>query len=464
VTLSSTVRADNEKFATSHRADFERWLAELVNIPTVSVDPARAADVRRCAETARALLQEVGARAELIETGGHPLVHARLTETPGWPMVTVYNHLDVQPADGDDWRTDPFQLTVQGDRYIGRGATDDKGPALTALLGALAARAAGAPINIAFVWELEEEIGSHHFEAAISRHRDQLATDAVVVSDTIWVTRGKPSSPAGLRGMQPFRLTLRTATTDLHSGITGGVVRNPLAELMQVVAACVDARTGHVLIPGFYDEVEPLSPAEERAFLDSGFSVETFQRDHQVASLRETRPLEVMRRLWALPTFEVHGVMGGYTGPGVKAAIPPRAEVKLSCRLVPNMTCDVTLERIQRFIAERFPDVEIHAEPGLDPFKGRTTGPLADAVRAALRFAFDTEPVFTREGGSIGAVPTMERILAAPVVFLGLSLPEHGYHAPNEFYDWPQAAGGIAAFAHFFATVATLPREALKVR
>ena len=464
MTISSTSRADYQAFATSHRPEFERWLAELVNIPTVSVDPARAGDVRLCAETARALLQQLGGQAELIETAGHPLVHARLTDNPGWPTITVYNHLDVQPADGDDWRTDPFQLTIQGDRYIGRGTTDDKGPALTALLGAIAAREARVPVNIAFLWELEEEIGSHHFEEAISQHRNQLATDAIVVSDTIWVTRGKPSSPAGLRGMQPFRLTLRTATTDLHSGITGGVVRNPLAELMQVVAACVDARTGNVLIPGFYDEVEPLSPAEERAFLESGFSVETFQRDHQVSSLRETRPLEVMRRLWATPTFEVHGVVGGYTGPGVKAAIPPRAEVKLSCRLVPNMTCAATMNRIQSFIAERFPDVEIHPETGLDPFKGRTAGPLADAVRAALRFGFDAEPVFTGEGGSIGAVPTMERILGAPVVFLGLSLPEHGYHAPNEFFDWPQANGGIAAFAHFFSSVASLKRESISTR
>ena len=215
-----------------------------------------------------------------------------------------------------------------------------------------------------------------------------------------------------------------------------------------------------MLIPGFYDEVEPLSSDDERAFLDSGFSVDTFRRDHRVTLLRETDPLEVMRRLWALPTFEVHGVVGGYTGPGVKAAIPPQAEVKLSCRLVPNMTCDKTLSRIRAFVAERNPDVRLDAEPGLDPFKGRTTGPLADAVRSAYRFGFGTDAVFTREGGSIGAVPTMERVLEAPVVFLGLSLPEHGYHAPNEFFDWEQAEGGIAAFAHFFEQVArsTAPR------
>jgi acetylornithine deacetylase/succinyl-diaminopimelate desuccinylase-like protein len=224
---------------------------------------------------------------------------------------------------------------------------------------------------------------------------------------------------------------------------------------MQVVAACVDAPTGKVLIPGFYDEVEPLTPDDERGFLDSGFAVETFKRDHQVSSLRESDPLEVMRRLWAMPTFEVHGVVGGYTGPGVKAVIPPAAEVKLSCRLVPKMTCELTLNRIRRFIAERFSaDIHIDAEPGLDPYQGRTTGPLAEAVREAYHFGFDAPAVFTREGGSIGAVPIMERLLGAPAVFLGLSLPEHGYHAPNEFFDWEQAEGGIAAFAHFFAQIA----------
>jgi acetylornithine deacetylase/succinyl-diaminopimelate desuccinylase-like protein len=454
---SPTSRAELAEFAARQRPEFERWLAALVDIPSVSVDPAHAADVRRCAEAAAELLRSVGTdSAALIETGGHPLVHARFSDTPDWPTITVYNHLDVQPADGDQWRTDPFQLTQQDDRYLGRGATDDKGPALTALVGALAAREAQVPLNIAFLWELEEEVGSEHFAAALAQHADRLRTDAVVVSDTIWVTRGKPSSPAGLRGMQPFRLVLRTATADLHSGITGGVVRNPLAELMQVVCACCDAHTGRVLIPGFYDDVEPLSREDEDAFLSSGFSVETFERDHRVTSLRETDTLEVMRRLWAMPTFEVHGVVGGYTGPGVKAAIPPAAEVKLSCRLVPNMTCQKTLDLIRTFIGDRFPDVQVHAEAGLDPFKGRTTGPLADAVRAAYRFGFGADAVFTREGGSIGAVPTMERVLGAPVVFLGLSLPEHGYHAPNEFFDWEQAEGGIAAFAHFFAQLSRL--------
>ena len=448
-------RSDLAEFAAAHRADFEHWLGQLVTIPSISVDPSHAADVRRCADAAVGLVESLGGAAQLFETRGHPIVYASFTSAPGRPAVTVYNHLDVQPADGADWRTDPFQFTISGDRYIGRGATDDKGPALTALLGAIAARDAGVPLNINFLWELEEETGSEHFAETIEHHRDELATDCVIVSDTIWVTRGRPSTPAGLRGMLPFRLTLRTATTDLHSGITGGGVRNPLLELMEVVSSCVDARSGKVLIPGFYDEVELLSAEDERGFLASGFSVDQFQRDYQVTSLRASDPLELMRRLWAQPTFDVHGVVGGYTGPGVKAAIPPFVEVKASCRLVPNMTCERTLARIQQFIGERFPEVEVHPEPALDPYKGQTTGPLADAVRAAYQFGFGTDAVLTREGGSIGAVPTMERVLQAPVLFLGLSLPEHGYHAPNEFFDWEQAEGGIAAFAHLFAALAT---------
>ncbi len=445
-----------DAFAQAHQADFEAWLRELVEIPTVSADPGRRGDVRRGAEAACARLRAVGAEAEVLETGGHPLVVGRLAAGRACPTVTLYNHLDVQPADGDAWTSDPFRLAVRGDRYYGRGTTDDKGPALAALLGALAAREADVPLNIAFLWELEEEIGSPHFRAALEQHRGRLATDSVVVSDTVWITRGKPSSPAGLRGLQPFSFALETAATDLHSGVVGGAARNPLAELMQVVAACVDGRTGEVLIPGFYDDVVPLTEAEARDFLASGFSVETFVRDHRIASLRTTEPLEVMRRIWAWPTFEVHGVVGGYTGPGVKTAIPPRAEVKLSCRLVPNMTCAGTMAKIRDFVRRRFPDVIIREEHGLEPFRGQTEGPYADAIRDAYRFAFGVPPAFTREGGSIGAVPTMQALLGVPVLFLGLSLPEHGYHAPNEHFDWGQAAGGVAAFARYFATVATL--------
>ena len=217
-----------------------------------------------------------------------------------------------------------------------------------------------------------------------------------------------------------------------------------------------DGISGEVKIPGFYDDVAKLSPEEERDFLSSGFSVETFMGDHEMKSLRTKDPLDVMKRIWANPTLEVHGLVGGYVGPGIKSAVAGRAEIKLSCRLVPNMRAEKTLESIKKFVLARIPDAKIAAEGRLEPYRGRTTGPHADAVRDAYQFAFGSKPAFTREGGSIGAVPTMEDVLGVQVFFLGLSLPEHGYHAPNENYVWEQASGGIPMFARYFANVAKL--------
>jgi acetylornithine deacetylase/succinyl-diaminopimelate desuccinylase-like protein len=178
--------------------------------------------------------------------------------------------------------------------------------------------------------------------------------------------------------------------------------------------------------------------------------------DHEMRSIRVEDPLDLMTAIWARPTMEVHGIVGGYVGPGIKSAVPARGEAKLSCRLVPNMTCTKTLERVAAFVKERIPDAEVHKDARLEPYRGHTTGPYAEAVREAYHFGFGSRPAFTREGGSIGAVPTMEAVLGAHVYFLGLSLPEHGYHAPNENYDWEQASGGIPMFARYFESVAKI--------
>ena len=449
------------EFASANREMFEAHLRALVEIPSISADPGHADDMRRCAEAARTILDEVGAQPEILETRGQPLVIGRLESDPSHPTITIYNHLDVQPANEPQWRTDPFELLIDADSgvYRGRGTTDDKGPALAAMLGAVAAHQAGVPINIQFLWELEEEIGSPNFRDAVKNHAEKLWTDSVVVSDTIWLTRGRPSTPAGLRGMQAFALELQTAEHDLHSGLVGGAARNSMSELMSLVADMFDGRTGDVKIPGFYDDVIDLTVAEAREFARSGFSVETFLRDHKLYGLRVDDPLEVMNRVWAAPTMEVHGMVGGYVGPGIKSSVPARAEVKMSCRLVPNMRTERTLELITEFVHERNPDVKVVPYARLEPYKGRTSSPHADALREAYRFGFGEKPAFTREGGSIGAVPVMEALLEAEVYFLGLSLPEHGYHAPNENFDWEQVAGGIPAFAKYFELVADIPRR-----
>ena len=448
-------------YAASERGRFENALKDIVEIPSVSVDPAHKEDVARAAAYAANLIRELGGQARLIETGGHPMVHGRFDRNPSFPTVTIYNHIDVQPAErGDGWHTEPFAFTRQGDRYFARGTTDDKGPALSALWGARYAVDHGARVNVHFLWEAEEEIGSPHFETAIRAERAALKTDSVVVSDTVWVSRARPACPAGLRGLQGFRLTLETGQTDQHSGTTGGAARNPVAELCQVIVDCFDPRTGRVKIPGFYKDVVPPSRSELADLRKSGFTTAGFKKDHLFKSLRVDDPVEIMKRIWCLPTFEVHGIAGGYQGPGVKTVIPPRATAIVSCRLVPEMDDRKIIRLFTAWVRKKNPDVKVTAEHGLPAYKGRTEGPLPDAIRASMKFAFGREPVFVREGGSIGAVLSMERVLKVPILFLGLSLPEHGYHAPDENYDWAQAEGGMVAFAEYFRRLGEMRRAA----
>lgn len=435
---------------------FEQTLGEMVEIPSISMDPKHADDVRRMARYASDLLRGLGADATVVETRGHPIVSGGWTTGKDYPTVTIYNHMDVQPAQEPQWRQPPFAFRNEGGIYRGRGATDDKGPALAALLAAKYAVEQGVPVNIRFLWELEEEIGSPNFAAALKNNRAIPRPESVVVSDTIWIAKGRPAMPYGLRGLAGARLTLRTGTTDAHSGVTGGAARNPLAELCAVAHACMDARTGRVKIPGFYDAVAAPTKSEIRNFLASGFNVERFKTVHGFTSLRATKAEDVLRRIWASPTFEVHGLAGGYTGPGVKTVVPGHGELKISMRLVPHQQPEKMFALLKRFVKKQNPDVVVEPEGMLQPFCGVFDGPYAGAIRRAVRTGFGKEPAFIREGGSIGAVATMQRQWKVPILFLGLSLPEHGYHAPNEYFDWGQASGGMKAFAAYFDELARM--------
>ena len=362
----------------------------------------------------------------------------------------------MQPANEPEWERPPFRFQVQGERYLGRGTTDDKGPAVTALLAARYAVENGIPLNIQFIWELEEEIGSPHFENFLSMRRTKIKTDSILVSDTIWLSKDRPAIPYGLRGLLTARLVLETAQREAHSGLTGGAARNPVAELCQVIATCHDAKTGRVKIPAFYDDVLPASHQELLEFASSGFSVSHFWKSHGLIRLRTRDRLELMRRIWTEPTFEVHGISGGYQGPGVKTAIPPRAEAKVSLRLVPRQDPQKISEILNRYITKINPDIRVKAEGFLRPYLGQADGPYTRAARHALTFAFGQEPAMIREGGSIGAVVMMERYLKAPIILMGLSLPEHGYHAPNEYFDWGQASGGVKAFVKYFDEISRI--------
>ncbi|HEY3038945.1 MAG TPA: M20/M25/M40 family metallo-hydrolase [Pyrinomonadaceae bacterium] len=448
-------------FAKNHREEYEALLKRFVETPTVSCDPAHAEDIRAGLDLTVETLRKFGGKVDVYKANkGNPLVHAAFGSSKNVPTVTVYNHIDVQPAskETEPWDTEPFVMTKKGDSYLGRGTTDDKGPALAALFGAQATMEAGIPINIRFLWEFEEEIGSPNFESIISKAASNLRTDSVVVSDTVWVSRERPASSAGLRGLLGFLLTLETGEVDTHSGETGGASRNPIAELMRLVCDLYDPNTGRIKIKGFYDDVLPPSKQELNDWTNCGFSVRAFKKAHHLKLMRTEDPLEVMKRIWGIPTFEIHGVVGGYQGPGVKSIVPPRAEVKASFRLVPVQNPEKIKKHLKAAVRELNPDVKLHFESAAPAFRTVLEGPLPEALKRAIKFAFKRDAVFVRDGGTIGAMTSIEKVLKCPVLFLGLSLPEHGYHAPNENFDWQQASGGMVAFAKYFEEIAKLPR------
>lgn len=244
----------------------------------------------------------------------------------------------------------------------------------------------------------------------------------------------------------------------MHSGLTGGLARNPIGELAQMISLCYDATTGEVKIPGFYDDVAPVDKDELDNFVKSGFSVEKFRAAHELTKTRTEDPREGAARIWARPTFEVHGITGGYSGPGVKTIVPHQAEAKISMRLVPSQDPEKIFAALEKFVEKHAPDVEVVRDGSLKPFLGQFKGPFAEAAAGAMKAAFGVEPAFTREGGSIGAVVSMQEQLSVPIVFLGLSLPEHGYHAINENFDWQQACGGLKMFVEYFERISKIEK------
>jgi acetylornithine deacetylase/succinyl-diaminopimelate desuccinylase-like protein len=457
---SALDRSQLFSFAKNHRDEYEALLKRFVETPTVSCDPAYAEDIRAGLDLTVETLRGFGGKVDIYKASkGNPLVHGVFGSSKSAPTVTVYNHIDVQPAskETEPWDTEPFVMTRKGDSYFGRGTTDDKGPALAALFGARAAMEAGVPINIRFLWEFEEEIGSPNFEKIIAKAASNLRTDSVVVSDTVWVSRNRPASSAGLRGLLGFLLSLETGEVDTHSGETGGASRNPIAELMRLVCDLYDPSTGKIKIKGFYDDVIPPSKQELNDWANCGFNTRAYKKAHHLKLMRTEDPLEIMKRIWGMPTFEIHGIVGGYQGPGVKSIVPPRAEVKASFRLVPVQDPEKIKKQLKAAVKELNPDVKLQFESAAPAFRTVLEGPLPEALKRAVKFAFQRDAVFVRDGGTIGAMTSIEKVLKCPVMFLGLSLPEHGYHAPNENFDWQQASGGMVAFAKYFEEITNLP-------
>ena len=447
-----------ENYISAARSRYEKELKELVDIAGVSMDPERKPQIEATAKYAKSLLEAHGAKAEILPTRGNPVVVGEYFADKDYPTVAVYNHLDAQPADPDKWKSPPFDMKIEADRYLGRGTTDDKGPALAVLYGAKFASENKFPINIKFIWELEEEIGSPSFEEFLKKNIDRLRCDSVVISDTVWISKDKPAMPYGLRGLQACMIRLKTGGKNVHSGEVGGLARNPIADLCDLIAKCHDARTGEVKIPGFYDGMKKATDEELDSFVASGFSLAHYRQAHELNLLRTEDDREGADRIWTRPTFEVHGITGGYQGPGVKTIVPFEAEAKVSMRLVPDQDPLHVLDCLKKFVKEILPEAEIEAEGALKPFVSHYKDDYSQAGAEACRLTFGVEPAFIREGGSIGAVVSMKEALDVPMVFLGLSLPEHGYHAINENFDWGQAEGGMKLFSHYFKLLSEIKK------
>jgi len=459
--------------ATYARENHPRFLEELktlLRIPSVSTLPENAPDCRRAAELLVTELRRIGFdNVRLIETEGHPLVYAdwlHATNKPGvpadgsssggWkPTVLCYGHYDVQPADPlDEWNTPPFEPIERNGNIYARGAVDDKGQVwaqVKALESLLAANRA-LPLNVRVLFEGEEEVGGEGIAAFVASKSPLLQADFALVSDTELFAPGLPTLCVGLRGMIYTELEVRGAKTDLHSGMYGGAAPNPFVALAQILAHLKD-QDGHILIPGFYDDIIPPSAAELAAWRSLPFDEEQYRIAEVGSKKLVGEPgYTVLERTWARPTLDVHGIPGGFIGAGAKTVIPAKAQAKVSMRLVPGMTPAKAFAQYKSFVQQIAPagvDVDIRLIHSGDPCLIPVDNPYIQAATRALHEVWGRDTVFIRSGGSIPIVGDFSRHLNLPSVMMGFGLPDDNLHAPNEKFHIRNFELGIESVIRF---------------
>jgi acetylornithine deacetylase/succinyl-diaminopimelate desuccinylase-like protein len=453
------VRAAVESGAQS----FLRELTEWLRIPSISGDPANAGDVRRSAEFLAQALRDAGfPTVEVWETPGHPAVFAEWpSEDAAAPTALVYGHHDVQPVTPLElWEHPPFEPTVVGERLHARGAADDKGQVFFHTLGVrahLAATGRTSPaVNLKIVVEGEEESGSPHFAALLKEHRDRLACDVVVVSDTGMWSREAPTVCTGMRGMADGQVDFSGPSGDVHSGSFGGAIANPLTEMCRVLGSMHDL-DGHVAIDGFYDDVVELSDQERALIAKLPYDESTWLGNARSTTAYGEKGFSTLERVWARPTAEINGIWGGYTGAGHKTIVPSDAHAKVSFRLVAGQDPLDIQAKFEAWLAKVVPtgiEWRMHwYGAGVRPCLTPLDHPALESVTRAMATAFGTEILYTREGGS-GPEADLQDVLEAPVVFLGVSLPDDGWHAPNEKVEIPLLLKGAEAAAHLWDDLA----------
>lgn len=455
-----------DQYIETHKDRFLHELLDLLRIPSVSADPKHKADVARCAEAVKKSLEAAGVdKAEICPTKGHPIVYGEKMVDPGKPTVLIYGHYDVQPPDPLDlWHSPPFEPVVKDEVIYARGSADDKGQfymhvkAVETML-----KTGGLPCNVKFMIEGEEEVGSDNLGGFVKENKAKLKADVVLISDTAMIANDVPSINTGLRGLSYVEVEVVGPNRDLHSGVYGGAVANPINTLCAMIASLHDA-DGRVNIPGFYDDVRDLSAAERKALAEAPFDEKAWMKDLGVHAVKGEKGYTTDERCTIRPTLDVNGIWGGYTGEGSKTVLPSKAFAKISMRLVP----DQASEKITKLFSDHFqriapPSVKVTVRPhhGGEAAVTPTDSTAYKAASKAMEEVFGRKPIPTRGGGSIPIVALFEKELGLKTILFGFGLDSDNIHSPNEHYGLFNYFTGIRTIPRFFHHYAAMSANGL---
>jgi acetylornithine deacetylase/succinyl-diaminopimelate desuccinylase-like protein len=444
-----------QQYIQQHKDRFLSELLELLRIPSVSADSKYKADVRLAAEFICEKLKSAGADlAEINETAGHPIVYGEKIIDKSLPTILVYGHYDVQPADPLNlWDSPPFEPVVKDEKIYARGACDDKGQVYMHIKAFEMMMATNSlPCNVKFMIEGEEEVGSDNLGVFVKSNKEKLKADVILISDTAIVANDVPSIDVGLRGLSYLEVEVTGANRDLHSGVYGGAVANPINVLSKMIASLHD-ENNHITIPNFYDDVLELSPAERAAMALTPFSLEAYQEDLAINDVRGEAGYSTIERASIRPTLDVNGIWGGYIGEGAKTVLPSKASAKISMRLVPNQQSDKMTEMFTKHFESIAPagvTVKVHPHHGGEPYVTPTDSKEYRAAERAMEESFGKKPVPTRGGGSIPIVALFEKELGLKTILMGFGLDSDAIHSPNEHFGLFNFYKGIETIPLFF--------------
>lgn len=442
-------------YIITHKDRLLNELIELLRIPSVSADPKYKQDVARMADAMADSLRKAGAdNVQVHATPGHPIVTAEKIIDPDKPTVLCYGHYDVQPADPVDlWHSPPFEPVVKEGKIFARGACDDKGQVYMHVKAFEAMMEHNAlPCNVKFIIEGEEEIGSPNLATFIMTNTGLLSCDVILISDTSIIANDVPSVTVGLRGLTYMEVEVTGPNRDLHSGVYGGAVANPINTLCDMISSLID-KNGHITVEGFYDDVEVISDAERAEMAKTPFSLEGYKKDLDINEVKGEAGYSTLERTSIRPTLDVNGIWGGYTGEGSKTVLPSKAYAKISMRLVPHQSSDKIAELFDKHfnkIAPPYVKVKVTHHHGGEPVVVPLDFAPMQAAIKAMEQTFGQKPIPTREGGSIPIVAMFEKVLGAKSILMGFGLNSDAIHSPNEHYGLFNYYKGIETLPWFF--------------